>query len=180
MIMISKSASAAAIALVLLVSPPAAQAFSVLNTWLVSETTLGPDRVRLSLGMLPIHRGGAGEARLTFMRRAEELARAAGYTGFEIVDYSEGIESGMVFGQRVAEGTVRFTGKSAEPSRTPLPDAYTVGPEDVGRSRPPEAEPQPQASEEAPAATPMRNPGPEHTAQAMPIRLSATPWLDGN
>lgn len=178
--MIAKPAATAALALLVALGAPEARAFNFLDTWRVSETTLAPDRVRLSLGMLPIHRGGAGEARLYFMRRAEELAQAAGYTGFEIVDYSEGIESGMVFGQRVAEGTVRFTGKRAEPARPPLSDAYTVGPEDVGRSRPPAAEPQPQAPEETPAATPMRNLGPEHKAQAMPIRLSATPWLDGN
>jgi hypothetical protein len=159
---------------------PEAKAFNVVNTWHVSETTLGPDRVRLSLGMMPIHRGGAGEARLYFMRRAEELARAAGYTGYEIVDYSEGIESGMVFGQRVAEGTVRFTGKTDDPIQPPLSEAYTVGPEDVGRSRPPALESEPQKQDKTTGATPASKAGPEYTAQAMPIRLSATPWLDGN
>jgi hypothetical protein len=178
--MISKSAATAALALAIALGSPPASAFSFLDTWRVSETTLGPDRVRLSLGMMPIHRGGAGEARLYFMRRAEELARAAGYTGFEIVDYSEGIESGMVFGQRVAEGTVRFTGKAPGPTGAPVLDAYTVGPEDVGRLPPPAVEPDPRSPSQSTAVKPMRSTGPEYTAQAMPVRLSATPWLDGN
>lgn len=178
--MISKPAAAAAIAITLAIAAPSAQAFSFLNTWRVSETTLGPDRVRLSLGMMPVHRGGAGEARLYFMRRAEELARAAGYSGFEIVDYSEGIESGLVFGQRVAEGTVRFTGKVPEGGRPRVPDVYPVGPEDLGGSGPAAAKPEPVKPSTAPGLVPTRGTAPEYTAQAMPVRLSETPWLDGN
>ena len=100
---------AAAMAIVLTLAPGATQAFSLTNNWYVSETPLATDRVRLSLSMIPLHRGGDGEARQYFMRRAEKLAHEAGYRSFEVLEYREGIESGVLFGQRVAEGVVRFT-----------------------------------------------------------------------
>lgn len=106
---------AAALAVVLSLAPDASQAFSLTNNWYVSETPLAPDRVRLSLSMIPLHRGGDGEARQYFLRRAEKLAHEAGYSGFEVLEYREGIESGVLFGQRVAEGVVRFTGEPGEP-----------------------------------------------------------------
>lgn len=100
---------AAAMTIVLCLAPSATQAFSLSNNWYVSETPLAADRVRLSLSMIPLHRGGDGEARQYFLRRAEKLAHEAGYSGFEVLQYHEGIESGILFGQRVAEGVVRFT-----------------------------------------------------------------------
>lgn len=106
---------AAALAVVLSLAPDASQAFSLTNNWYVSETPLAPDRVRLSLSMIPLHRGGDGEARQYFLRRAEKLAHEAGYSGFEVLEYREGIESGVLFGQRVAEGVVRFTREPGEP-----------------------------------------------------------------
>jgi hypothetical protein len=106
---------AAALAVALSLAPGASQAFNLTNNWFVSETPLAPDRVRLSLSMIPLHRGGDGEAREYFLRRAEKLAHEAGYSGFEVLEYREGIESGVLFGQRVADGVVRFTREPGEP-----------------------------------------------------------------
>lgn len=105
---------AAALAIVLSLAAGTTQAFSLTNNWYVSETPLAPDRVRLSLSMIPLHRGGDGEARQYFLRRAEKLAHEAGYSGYEVLEYREGIESGVLFGQRVAEGVVRFTQETGE------------------------------------------------------------------
>ena len=44
---------------------------------------------------------------MVFRRRAEQLARAGGYAGYDIVSYSEGIQSELV-AQRVGEGVIQL------------------------------------------------------------------------
>src|ERR1700733_750122 len=56
--------------------------------------------------------GGDGEARVVFMRRAETLARehhTAGpglQSGYTILEFTEGVESGYPFARRVAHGVI--------------------------------------------------------------------------
>lgn len=91
----------------------AAAAYLVLDprapNWHIEEARFPGDHVHLSLAMKRYYAGGAGEARAVFGRRAQELARAGGFTGFEIVEYSEGMESSLLGAQRTATGVIRLT-----------------------------------------------------------------------
>ena len=88
--------------------------------WNISEARFPNDQYRLSLQMKRYYTGGAGEARVVFNRRADELMRKGGYEGYQILDYSEGLESSVIGSQRVAEGTIALThAASAQGSAAP-------------------------------------------------------------
>jgi hypothetical protein len=55
--------------------------------------------------------GGDGEAGRVFRRNAEQIIRESGYTGYDVLAYSEGIESELIGALRYAEGTIRITKK---------------------------------------------------------------------
>ncbi len=76
--------------------------------WQIEQAQLAPREYLLSLRMKRLHTGGDGEARVVFQRRAAQLAREGGYVGYEILNYTEGVESGLV-AQRVTEGVIRLT-----------------------------------------------------------------------
>jgi hypothetical protein len=80
----------------------------ILANWSVDEEPLARDQIRLRLAMNRIHAGGAGEARLYFLRRAEQIARDSGYREAQVLHYAEGIDSRLPFAQRYAEGVIRL------------------------------------------------------------------------
>lgn len=80
--------------------------------WEVEEAPLGENLIHFSLKMKRYYAGGAGEARLLFHRRARELKDYNGFDGYEVMEYSEGLESSVLGSQRTAEGVVRFTKKA--------------------------------------------------------------------
>ena len=77
--------------------------------WNVREAKFPDDHYRLSMQMKRFYTGGAGEARVVFNRRADELMHLGGFDGYQILDYSEGLESSVIGSQRVAEGTIVLT-----------------------------------------------------------------------
>lgn len=79
--------------------------------WQIQEIKLPDDRYHMNLQMKRYYTGGAGEARAVFQRRAKELVRAGGYREFQIIDYSEGMDSNAIGSQRVAEGTIQLVRK---------------------------------------------------------------------
>lgn len=76
--------------------------------WRIEEARLPENHYHLSLSMKRYYAGGAGEARVIFHRRAKELMRAGGFGAYEVVEYSEGIESSALGSQRTATGVLRF------------------------------------------------------------------------
>lgn len=76
--------------------------------WQFEQASLGTDRVRISLRKKRFTSGGDGEAAQVFARRAEQVARAGGYAGYTVMEYSEGIESTLPLAQRVAQGVIRL------------------------------------------------------------------------
>lgn len=76
--------------------------------WALEQAQLGAERVRISLRKKRFTSGGDGEAAQVFARRAEQLARAAGYAGYTVMEYTEGIESTLPLAQRVAQGVIRL------------------------------------------------------------------------
>jgi hypothetical protein len=80
--------------------------------WEVKETRLAKDEYQLSLRMKHFHAGGDGESRQVFQRRAAKLARDGGYGGYQVVSYTEGIESSTFPAARqVSEGVIHLVAK---------------------------------------------------------------------
>jgi hypothetical protein len=80
--------------------------------WDIEEARLPEDHVHFQMSMKRYYAGGAGEARAVFNRRAKVLMREGGYAGYEIVEYSEALDSSVLGSKRTAEGVIRLT-KSA-------------------------------------------------------------------
>lgn len=93
----------------------AAVAYMVLDpfapNWQIEEAKLAPDQYLLQMRMKRFHTGGDGEARVVFSRRAARLAREGGFSGYEIVNYSEGVESTLI-AQRVSEGVIQLVARN--------------------------------------------------------------------
>ena len=83
--------------------------------WQIEQTHLPDDTYLLALRMKRFHTGGDGEARQVFHRRARELARSNGYSGYEVTRFEEALDSAMLGTQRTVEAAIRLTGKSAAP-----------------------------------------------------------------
>jgi hypothetical protein len=76
--------------------------------WTIKERPLNPETYHLSLRAEHFRVGGDGEARQIVKRRALQLLREKGYSGYRLLDYSEGIESATPFTYRVSEGTIQL------------------------------------------------------------------------
>lgn len=77
--------------------------------WNIEQAQFPSEQYHLSLHMKRFYAGGAGEARVVFHRRAKELMRERGYDGYQVMEYTEGLESSVLGSQRTAEGVIRLT-----------------------------------------------------------------------
>lgn len=73
------------------------------SNWEVEEIPLPRDRVLIALSMKRYYAGGAGEARALALRRARELMHLGGFSRFEVVEFSESIDSSQYGAKRKAE-----------------------------------------------------------------------------
>jgi len=76
--------------------------------WEIEESRLNDDTYRLSLKMKRYHTGGAGESIQILKRRASQLQYEQGFANYQILEYTEGIDSQTTGARRVAEGTIRL------------------------------------------------------------------------
>src|SRR5262249_35513666 len=76
--------------------------------WAVGEAKVGEGVCRIDLKMKRFTTGGDGEANRVFQRQAARIAQESGAPAYEIVEYSEGIESEFLGTRRVAQGVVRL------------------------------------------------------------------------
>lgn len=76
--------------------------------WELAQLPVSENQVRLSLRRKRFASGGDGEAVQVFRRHAAELAREGGYSGYAVLEYSEGVESTLPIAQRIAQGVVRL------------------------------------------------------------------------
>lgn len=83
--------------------------------WQIEQTHLPDDTYLIALRMRRFHTGGDGEARQVLHRRARELARSNGYSGYEVVRFEEALDSAMLGSQRTVEASIRLTGRSTAP-----------------------------------------------------------------
>lgn len=88
----------------------AATAYLILDplapNWSIEQAAFPGDHVHLSLQMKRYYSGGAGEARQVFHRRAKQIAREGGFSGYQVLEYTEGLDSSVLGSQRVAEGVI--------------------------------------------------------------------------
>lgn len=76
--------------------------------WEIEESRLNEDTYRFSLKMKRYHTGGAGESIQVLKRRASQLQFEQGFASYQIMEYTEGIESQTIGARRMAEGTIRL------------------------------------------------------------------------
>jgi hypothetical protein len=84
--------------------------------WRIEEAPLGDNYVHFSLKMKRYYAGGAGEAHEVFTRRAKEIARLNGFDGYQVMEYTESLDSSVIGSRRMAEGVIQLTGKIAPSS----------------------------------------------------------------
>lgn len=76
--------------------------------WHIEQQELGAGRYAFALTKKRFTTGGDGEAMPVLRRRIEQSARDKGYARFELVEYSEGIDSSVPIARRVSRGVVQF------------------------------------------------------------------------
>ncbi|HXE37068.1 MAG TPA: hypothetical protein VN639_01235 [Azonexus sp.] len=76
--------------------------------WEIEESRLNDNTYRMSLKMKRYHTGGAGESIQILKRRASQLQYEQGFGSYQILEYTEGIDSQTIGARRVAEGVVRL------------------------------------------------------------------------
>lgn len=76
--------------------------------WEIKEEQLADDTFHLDLRMKRYHTGGGGEAMQVLKRRAMLLKRERGFGDYQLLEFTEGIDSKTLGAQRVAEGTIKL------------------------------------------------------------------------
>jgi ABC-type glycerol-3-phosphate transport system substrate-binding protein len=76
--------------------------------WEIEEAKLNDESYRFSMKMKRFHTGGAGESLQILKRRAAQLQQENGHAAYQIIEYTEGIDSQTLGARRVAQGMIRF------------------------------------------------------------------------
>jgi hypothetical protein len=76
--------------------------------WQIEELRLNESYYRIAMRKKRFTTGGDGEAMPAFYRRAEQLVKDHGGARYRIVEFTEGVDSGVPIAQRVAQGVVEI------------------------------------------------------------------------
>ncbi len=76
--------------------------------WEIEESRLNENTYRFSMKMKRYHTGGAGESLQILKRRASQLQYEQGFGNYQIMEYTEGIDSETLGARRVADGVIRL------------------------------------------------------------------------
>jgi hypothetical protein len=79
--------------------------------WDIEQAAFPDSHYHFSLKMKRVYAGGSGEARVVFQQRAKDLMRQGSYDSYDILEYSEGLDSSVLGSQRVASGVIRLVRK---------------------------------------------------------------------
>jgi hypothetical protein len=77
--------------------------------WEIEQAAFPDSHYHFSLKMKRFYAGGAGESRQVFHQRAKDLMRQGSYDGYQVLEYSESLESSVLGSQRVSQGVIRLT-----------------------------------------------------------------------
>lgn len=78
--------------------------------WEIEQVRVSEDVFSFQLRMKRYHTGGSGESMMVMKRRAERLQRELGYSGYQVLEFSEGIESETIAARRFGEGRIQLVG----------------------------------------------------------------------
>ena len=76
--------------------------------WRVEQFDLGNGRYAIAMMKRRFTTGGDGESPQIFRRRLDQIQREQGFASYEVIEFSEGIESNWPIAQRVSRGVVQF------------------------------------------------------------------------
>ena len=76
--------------------------------WEIAQYELGGRRYAFALKKKRFTTGGDGEAAQVFRRRVAEVARERGYSDYDVLEFTAGIESNVPIAQRVSHGIVQY------------------------------------------------------------------------
>ena len=76
--------------------------------WRIEQHDLGNGRYAIAMIKRRFTTGGDGESPQIFRRRVDQIAREQGFSTYQVLEFSEGIESNMPIAQRVSRGVVQF------------------------------------------------------------------------
>lgn len=80
----------------------------LLPNWSLEDMPIGGDRYRIFLRKKTFSSGGDGEAAQLFKYRAEQITASHGYYGYQILEFTEGLDSGTLGTQKVAQGIIQI------------------------------------------------------------------------
>lgn len=80
---------------------------ALLPSWSLDDMPIGGDKYRIFLRKKTFSSGGDGEAAQLFKYRAEQITATKGYNGYQILEFTEGLDSGVLGTQRVAQGIIQ-------------------------------------------------------------------------
>jgi hypothetical protein len=78
------------------------------SNWHVDHYGIGADRYVFSLSKNRLASGGDGEAMQVLLSHAHDLALEQRYSGFKVIEFTQGIESTLPLARRVSRGVVQF------------------------------------------------------------------------
>lgn len=76
--------------------------------WEVKIDQLDETRVAINLRKKRFAAGGDGEAREIFRRKAQQITEENGFAGYQILQFSEGVDSETTYARRVSRGVIEL------------------------------------------------------------------------
>ncbi len=74
--------------------------------WEIEEAAFPENRYFMTMKMKRFYTGGAGEARQVFNQRARAMMMRGGFDSYQILEYSESLDSSILGSQRTAQGAI--------------------------------------------------------------------------
>jgi hypothetical protein len=76
--------------------------------WEVKIDQIDETRVAINLRKKRFAAGGDGEAREIFRRKAQQITEENGFAGYQILQFSEGVDSETTYARRVSRGVIEL------------------------------------------------------------------------
>ena len=76
--------------------------------WSIEQHELGNGRYAFAMRKKRFTTGGDGESPQILRRRIDQIQREKGFGAYEVIEFSEGIESNVLIAQRVSRSVVQF------------------------------------------------------------------------
>jgi len=76
--------------------------------WQIEESRINEHRYSIAMRKKRFTTGGDGEVMPALRRRAEQLVRDSGAVQYRIIEFTEGVDSGVPIAQRVAQGVIEI------------------------------------------------------------------------